>query len=284
MSTATAAGAPIGPVDLAVIGFRGELRQDGIRDAVARAVDRGAVRVLDVLLVRKDDDGSVLTVRRRVARGCRGAARLPDRSCPTSSARRTRSPSPPRWIPAPRCSSSPGRTRGPPRSPPRCAALDGQLLVMERLPREDVEVALSARSQSNGGGVMRGRRGRPGLMGLAARTAVVAGTASAVSGKVQQGQQAKAQQAADAEAFRQQQQEQAEAPGRAGCTGRACSTRLIGDRRRARSARATGRPARAGRPHRRGVRAAEGAHPGLRPSTRSRDRRPGLHAPCFRLG
>jgi hypothetical protein len=57
MSSATR---PVGPVDLAVIGFTGELRQGAIRDAIARAVDRGAVRVLDVLLVRKDDDGSVL--------------------------------------------------------------------------------------------------------------------------------------------------------------------------------------------------------------------------------
>jgi hypothetical protein len=49
----------VGPVDLAVIGFTGELRQGGIREAITEAVDAGAVRVLDVLLVRKDADGSV---------------------------------------------------------------------------------------------------------------------------------------------------------------------------------------------------------------------------------
>ena len=49
MSTATRR--PLGPVDLAVIGFAGELRQGGVRQAIADAVDRGAVRVLDVLLV-----------------------------------------------------------------------------------------------------------------------------------------------------------------------------------------------------------------------------------------
>ncbi len=121
MSTAgaTAAGAPIGPVDLAVIGFRGELREGGIRDAVARAVERGAVRVLDVLLVRKDDDGSVRLFDAESPEGAEELLVSP-RSCPTSSARRTRWPSPTRWIPAPRCSSSPGRTPGPPRSPPRC--------------------------------------------------------------------------------------------------------------------------------------------------------------------
>ncbi len=50
----------LGPVDLAVIGFTGELRQGGVRQAIADAVDRGAVRVLDVLVVRKDADGTVL--------------------------------------------------------------------------------------------------------------------------------------------------------------------------------------------------------------------------------
>lgn len=51
---------PLGPVDLAVIGFTGELRQGGVRQAIADAVERGSVRVLDVLLVRKDADGAVL--------------------------------------------------------------------------------------------------------------------------------------------------------------------------------------------------------------------------------
>ncbi len=50
---------PTGPVDVAVIVFEGELDQGGIRAAVARAVDAGSVRVLDVLLVHKNDDGSV---------------------------------------------------------------------------------------------------------------------------------------------------------------------------------------------------------------------------------
>ena len=55
MSTAR----PAGPVDIAVIGFTGELRQGGIRQAVSDAVDAGSVRVLDVLVVHKDDDGTV---------------------------------------------------------------------------------------------------------------------------------------------------------------------------------------------------------------------------------
>ena len=58
MSTATRR--PLGPVDLAVVGITGELRQGGVRHAIADAVDRGSVRVLDVLLVRKEADGTVL--------------------------------------------------------------------------------------------------------------------------------------------------------------------------------------------------------------------------------
>lgn len=51
---------PVGPVDLAVIGFAGELRQGGVRQAIADAVEKGSVAVLDVLLVRKDAGGDVL--------------------------------------------------------------------------------------------------------------------------------------------------------------------------------------------------------------------------------
>jgi hypothetical protein len=60
-STMTSAPSkPLGPVDLAVIGFSGELRQGGIRQAVSAAVHACSVRILDVLLVRKEPDGSVL--------------------------------------------------------------------------------------------------------------------------------------------------------------------------------------------------------------------------------
>lgn len=53
---------PVGPVDIAVIGFAGDLGGTGIAAAVARAVADGAVRVLDVLVVRKDDAGAVTMV------------------------------------------------------------------------------------------------------------------------------------------------------------------------------------------------------------------------------
>jgi hypothetical protein len=60
---------PAGPVDIAVIGFSGELRQGGIRQAIADAVGTGAVRVLDVVLVRKEDDGTVIILDAEKAEG-----------------------------------------------------------------------------------------------------------------------------------------------------------------------------------------------------------------------
>lgn len=148
MSTATTG--PIGPVDLAVIGFRGELRQGGIRDAVARAVDRGAVRVLDVLLVRKDEDGGV---RMFDAESPEGAEELlgfptvlPDLVGEEDAL-------------AIAAEMDPGTTVLVVAWENTWAAdiasevreLDGQLLVMERLPREDIELALSAMTTNEEG-------------------------------------------------------------------------------------------------------------------------------------
>lgn len=141
MSTATTA--PIGPVDLAVIGFRGELRQGGIRDAVARAVDRGAVRVLDVLLVRKDDDGSVRLYDAESNEGAEDLLGFPTMRPDLVGEEDAL---------AIAAEMDPGTTvlviawenAWASEIAAEVRALDGQLLVMERLPREDVELALSA--------------------------------------------------------------------------------------------------------------------------------------------
>lgn len=141
MSTATTA--PIGPVDLAVIGFRGELRQGGIRDAVARAVDRGAVRVLDVLLVRKDDDGSVRLYDAESPEGAEDLLGFPTMRPDLVGEEDAL---------AIAAEMDPGTTvlviawenAWASEIAAEVRALDGQLLVMERLPREDVELALSA--------------------------------------------------------------------------------------------------------------------------------------------
>jgi hypothetical protein len=130
-------------VDLAVIGFRGELRQEGIRDAVARAVDRGAVRVLDVLLVRKEDDGSV---------------RMSDAESPEGAEELLGFPTVMPDLVGEEDALAIAAEMDPGTSviviawenvwaadiAAEVRALDGQLLVMERLPREDIELALAA--------------------------------------------------------------------------------------------------------------------------------------------
>lgn len=83
---------PVGPVDIAVIVFEGKLDQGGIRDAVAQAVDAGSVRVLDLLLVRKNDDESVELFDSESPEAAEELLGFPT-TCPTSSARRTPWPS-----------------------------------------------------------------------------------------------------------------------------------------------------------------------------------------------
>jgi hypothetical protein len=49
----------LGPVDWIVVEFPGSRFHGEIAPAVADLVDRGIVRVLDLVMVRKDDEGSV---------------------------------------------------------------------------------------------------------------------------------------------------------------------------------------------------------------------------------
>ncbi|MFC4787303.1 DUF6325 family protein [Nocardioides sp. MAHUQ-72] len=49
----------LGPVDWIVVEFPGSRFKGEIAPALAELVDRGIVRVLDLLLIRKDDDGGL---------------------------------------------------------------------------------------------------------------------------------------------------------------------------------------------------------------------------------
>ena len=141
MSTVTTG--PIGRVDLAVIGFRGELRQGGIRDAVARAVDRGAVRVLDVLLVRKDDDGSVLMFDAESPEGAEELLGFPT-VMPDLVGEEDALAIAAEMDPGTSVLVIAWENVWAADIAAEVRALDGQLLVMERLPREDIELALAA--------------------------------------------------------------------------------------------------------------------------------------------
>jgi hypothetical protein len=53
---------PVGPVDILVVGFA-ENRFDGsIAPAIADLVARGIVRILDVVIISKDDDGELTLI------------------------------------------------------------------------------------------------------------------------------------------------------------------------------------------------------------------------------
>jgi uncharacterized membrane protein len=50
---------PIGPVEMALIGFPGDRFDESIIPALAELVESGTVRVIDLVLVKKDADGNV---------------------------------------------------------------------------------------------------------------------------------------------------------------------------------------------------------------------------------
>lgn len=50
-----------GPVDVAVISFEGDRFKSEIAPALAQVVDRGIVRIVDVLFIAKDEAGKVRT-------------------------------------------------------------------------------------------------------------------------------------------------------------------------------------------------------------------------------
>jgi hypothetical protein len=134
---------PVGPVDLAVIGFTGELREGGIRDAIARAVDQGAVRVLDVLLVRKEDDGTVLMYDAETPGGAEELlgfpAVLPD-LVGEDDARAIAE----EMLPGSTVLVVAWENTWAAEIAGAIRDLDGQVLVMERIPAADVEAVLDA--------------------------------------------------------------------------------------------------------------------------------------------
>jgi hypothetical protein len=50
---------PVGPVDVLIVGFAGAEPDGSIADAIAQLVADGTIRVLDLMLVYKDDAGEV---------------------------------------------------------------------------------------------------------------------------------------------------------------------------------------------------------------------------------
>ena len=55
-------GAQLGPVDFALVAFPGNRFKGEIVPALKELVDNGTIRILDLVFVEKDDDGSVLVL------------------------------------------------------------------------------------------------------------------------------------------------------------------------------------------------------------------------------
>ena len=53
---------PLGPVDVYIVGFPGNKFSGEIVPAILEQVDRGVIRVIDVLFVMKDAEGNVATL------------------------------------------------------------------------------------------------------------------------------------------------------------------------------------------------------------------------------
>ena len=296
---------PVGPVDILVVGFP-ENRFDGsIAPAIADLVARGIVRVLDVVIISKDDDGQItlaeiadldgdgvndLAVMTGDIPGLIGedderavADELPAGSTVAMIAWRTPGRSVPRWrsgrpvawswptsgsrrATSTRCSRS---SSSRPRGPDATAPCQHQLGSQERRGHE-----------AQDGPTGTGRDGCPYRGG--------AGTATAVSGRVQRRQAGKAQDAAEADAV--QQQEAADAQQQADAAQQASVDAAVAQALAAQQAQAAAvaaqppapaagggtdmiaqpREARgaevAGDPHRRGVRCPERRAPGPRPT------------------
>lgn len=52
----------VGPLEIVVLGFDGNNFDGAIADAIAEAVDTGAIRVVDLVFAQKDEEGTVTTL------------------------------------------------------------------------------------------------------------------------------------------------------------------------------------------------------------------------------
>jgi hypothetical protein len=187
----------MGPIDYLVVEFPGSRMTGEGLPLLVDLVDRGIIRILDLVFVKKELDGSVrglaiadldsdgkldLAVFEGASSGLLDQGDLDEAWC-TRTAGRPRSPrrfggAVPRWSPA---AASPSRPCSPPWTPPNPSP--------------------SRQSQRKGSPM-------PGLLRGVARTAVIAGTATAVSNRVSRRQAnrwaGQNQQAYEQQAYEQQ--------------------------------------------------------------------------------
>ena len=112
---------PIGPVSCAVFGFPGSNFSGEIAPALAELVDKGTIRVLDLVFAMKDLDGNVavLELEEPMLRKPHGRASVQRKRDSSTTTTSTRSPMRSSRATLPRCSS--GKTFGRPVSRRPCA-------------------------------------------------------------------------------------------------------------------------------------------------------------------
>ena len=242
-----------GPVDFALLEFPRDRLTGEAAEALMDLVEAGTIRLYDLLVIARTPTAASRSSSSptRVVR--RPGSPTSPGPVPGCSATRTSRRRPPRWsrTRSRRCSSTrtPGRRRS---SRPPVAAVASWSPAHASPRRTSWPPSRRSRPRAEEDDVM------PGLLRGVARTAVVAGTATAVSGRVQRrqaekfaGRDARSPPTAH-EAYDEQQQPQE--PAAPAATRRTC-------RGPDPAAQGAGRAQGPGRPHRGGVRRAEGEGP-----------------------
>ena len=113
----------LGPVDYLIVEFpAGHQNFTGEgADELVRLHDAGIIRIMDILILQKGEDGTVMAQELGDLDELGELARLETAARPDAGRGGRRRTSPPRWIPAASPASSSTRTCGPRRSPRRCA-------------------------------------------------------------------------------------------------------------------------------------------------------------------
>ena len=134
-----------GPIDYLVVEFPGNKMTGEAFPILVDLVDRGIIRILDLVFVRKELDGSVVGMAIAdfdgTANSTSPSSREQRPACWTTATSTRPAPS---WSRAALPAYSSTRTPGRRRSPPPCAGRGGQLVASGRIPVQAILAALDA--------------------------------------------------------------------------------------------------------------------------------------------
>ena len=210
----------LGPIEILAVAFPGSQFKGEIVPALRELVEGGVIRILDLVFVKKEIDGTVTALEVGELEGKEAADSFGSLGKRRGRAHQRRGPGRRRGRVGARQLGRPARVGGP---------VGGQAGDRDPRRRGRGSRARARAERSGRRGSRRARRGltaatnrrkearmprfgRPGLLGTMARTAVVAGTATAVSGRVARRQQQRYMEHEQADAYQQQQYEAQQAP------------------------------------------------------------------------